>query len=88
MQFLKEFWKGNIIPGETRYRHDELYSKSLQTMEKAEMHLKEVLSEADWKVFSQFSDASQEVSCISDRDSFIEGFRMGAKMMMDVLLEP
>lgn len=88
MQFLKEFWQGNITPGETRYRHDAEYSRALRTMEESEAHLKQILSAEEWQLFRQFADAAQEISAIADCDSFVEGFRMGAKMMMDVLLEP
>lgn len=88
MQFLKEFWLGNISPGETRYRPDAEYTKAVRTMEQSEARLKSSLAEADWIIFRQFVDASQAVSSFSDCDSFMEGFRMGAKMMMDVLLDP
>ena len=88
MQFLKEFWQGNIIPGETRYRHDVEYSKALRTMEESEEQLKQVLPAEEWQLFRQFADAAQEISTAAECDNFMEGFRMGAKMMMDVLLEP
>ena len=50
--------------------------------------MKEYLSEEDWKVFEQFADAEREASCLSDCDNFIDGFRMGVMIMLDVLLEP
>lgn len=53
-----------------------------------EKYMKEHLSEEDWKVFEQFADAEQEASCLSDCDNFIDGFRMGVMIMLDVLLEP
>ena len=48
--------------------------------------MKEHLSDEDWKLFEQFQDAEREVSCLSDCDNFIEGFRMGVMVMLDVLL--
>lgn len=87
MLFLESFWKGEVIPGEGRYCSNRAYSEALQVMEKCEETLKKVLSEEDWKTFQQFADAHQELSDLSDCDNFVEGFRMGAKVMMDVLLE-
>ena len=40
------------------------------------------------RVFEEYAKAELEISCLSDCDNYIEGFRTGAKMMMDVLLEP
>ena len=88
MQFLKDFWMGDISPGETRYRHDREYFKALQIMEESEARLKEVLSEDNWQIFRQFVDAAQKISADAECDNFMEGFRMGAKMMMDVLSDP
>ena len=88
MQFLKEFWMGDISPGETRYPHDREYFKALQIMEESETRLKEALSEDDWKTFRRFADAAQKISANAECDNFMDGFRIGAKMMMDVLVEP
>lgn len=86
MLFLEEFWRGNISPGEKRYRPNSDYSKAFRTMERCEEYMKEHLSEEGWKLFEQFQDAEREVSCLSDCDNFIEGFRMGVMVMLDVLL--
>ena len=88
MLFLREFWMGSLAPGETRYRPDKDYTNAVKTMEQSEAHLKSILSEEDWMTFQQFADAAQKVSSFSECDNFVEGFRMGAKMMMDVLLDP
>lgn len=88
MLFLEEFWNGNISPGEERYHSKKEYSKPWKIMEQCEEELKTRLSKEDWEVFTKYQDAEREVSCVSDSDSFIDGFRMGAKVIMDVLLIP
>ena len=50
--------------------------------------LKEKLDAEGWKTFQQFTKAQMEASSLSDCDSFISGFRLGAKVIMDVLLTP
>ena len=88
MLFLEEFWYGNISPGEEKYRPNSEYSKSLRTMEKCEEQLKEKLDAEGWEVFQEYAKAQMEANSLSDCDSFISGFRIGAKAVMDVLLEP
>ena len=88
MLFLEEFWYGNISPSEERCRPNSEYSKVFREMEKFENLLKEKLDDEGWKNFQQLTKAQMEVSSLSDCDSFISGFRLGAKVIMDVLLTP
>ena len=88
MQILDRFWKGEVAPGERRYQPKEEYSKCFRIMEQCENYLKEHLTEKEWNVFKEFTDAELEVGTLSDCDNFIEGFRMGVMFLMDVLLEP
>ena len=88
MLFLEDFWKGNATPGEKRYRPNSEYSKPYRTMEHSEKYMKEHLDDEALKVFEEFVNADQEINCLSDCDNFIEGFRIGVMMMLDVLLEP
>ncbi len=87
MLFLKEFWKGEISPGETRYHTKEQYSKPFRTMERCERVIKGELSEVGLAAFEEFAQANIDASCVSDCDNFIEGFRMGAKVILDILLK-
>ena len=87
MLFLNKFWKGDASPGERRYHPHAEYAKAYQTMERCDQYMKEHLDPKALKVFEEFVNAGMEVGCLSDCDNFIDGFRMGAKMMMDVLLD-
>ena len=87
MLFLKEFWYGNISPGGERYHDQKEYSKHWKVMEQCENELKEQLSPEAWALFSKYQDAEREVSSVAETDIFIDGFRLGAKVIMDVLLK-
>ena len=84
MLFLKDFWCG-ISPGEGRYHTKEEYQKAYRLMESVEDQLKERLSPEEWALFTQYQDAEGKAGDIEDTDIFIEGFCMGARMMLDVL---
>ena len=85
MLFLEEFWNGNISPGEGRYHSKKEYKEAWKLVEDLEDQLKEQLSSKDWELFTKYQDAERGAGCISDADIFIEGFRMGAMVIMDVL---
>ena len=87
MMFLEKFWKGDTAPGEGRYHPKPEYSKVIQTMEHCEGKLKGCLSEEDFQTFREFAEAALESACMEACDNFIEGFRLGARMMMDVLMD-
>ncbi len=87
MLFLEEFWHGNISPGEGRYHPQKEYRTLLNIMEQCEDHLKAKLSKEDLEVFVKYQDADREYSCLEVGDNFMDGFRMGAKVILDVLLK-
>ena len=85
MLFLDKFWKGEIVPGEERFRPNREHAKAVQTMECCDSTLKANLPTEDYKTFREYADAALNASCAESCDSFVEGFRMGAMLMMDVL---
>ena len=87
MFFLEKFWKGDIAPGEGRYQPRKDYSKSIQIMERCDDVLKAHLSQEDYQIFREYAEASVAAGCTESRDNFIDGFRFGAQMMMDVLTD-
>ena len=87
MLFLEDFWNGNISPGEGRYHARTEYKEVWRLVEKLEDQLKEQLSAEDWELFTQYQEAEAKAGDIEDSDIFIEGFRMGARVILDVLLK-
>ena len=88
MMFLKKFWSGDIAPGEERYHNSEEYAKSYKVMERCEAFLAGHLDTDCKRVFQEFADAAQEASAMGCCDNFIDGFRMGALLMADILMTP
>ena len=87
MQFLKDFWYGNISPGEGRYHSKKEYKDAWRLVESMEDKLKEQLSPEDWELFTKYQEAEDKAGDIESTDIFIEGFRMGALIIIDVLLK-
>ena len=87
MFFLDKFWNGDIAPGEGRYQPRKDHSKAIETMERCNETLKAHLSQEDYELFREYAEASVAAGCTETRDNFIDGFRLGARMMMDVLID-
>ena len=87
MMFLDKFWKGEIGPGEGRHHTSEEYARNYKAMEQCETFLMGHLDKECLPVFHEFRDAAQEASALGCCDNFIDGFRLGARMMMDVLMD-
>ena len=87
MFFLDKFWKGEIAPGEGRFHPSREYSAALKTMERCDELLKSRLTPEDYKTFREYAEACFVVGGAESCDNFVEGFRLGAQMMLDVLAD-
>ena len=87
MQILEELYVGDVRPGERSFKRNSQYARALNESADAADRLIAVLSEEQKKLFEEFMDAQREVSVFTDAETFIYGFRLGAKIMMDVLLD-
>lgn len=85
MLILEKLWKGDVAPGERCHISKEEYSKSYAAMVDSEEYLRKHLTGEALQQFQQFRDAELKLSRLSDFNSFAEGFRLGALLMLDVL---
>ena len=79
-QTLEQLWYGNIRPfAEARCDAPEM-DELLQKFEKSRDALCSTLTDEQKTLFLTYDDISEEISAIGERESFICGFRLGAKM--------
>lgn len=82
---LEELWYGNLSPNDgsrgvskemkeimksIAYCHDDLYS---------------TLNDEQKKKLEKFSDSYADLSDISERETFVYAFRLGAKIVLEIL---
>ncbi len=85
MYVLDELWRGEITPSERGYRKDSHYAElARQANETAGIFYQE-LSEVGKKAYDAHSTQESKLADISECDSFIRGFRLGARMILDVV---
>ena len=87
MLLLEKLWKGEIAPCEGRFHPNREYSAAMKTMERCDGILKSRLTPEDYKTFREYAEACFVVCGAESCYNFIEGFRMGAQMMLDVLMD-
>lgn len=87
MQILEELYVGDVRPGERSFKRNSQYGRALNESADAADRLIAVLSDEQKKLFEEYMDAQREVIVLTDAETFIYGFRTGAKIMMDVLMD-
>ena len=85
MYVLEDLWGGKVNP--QRGFPSKQYARAMQKLASCGEKLLVVLNEEERKLFEEYVDDQLEVSIIADCASFIDGFRLGAKIILDVLTE-
>lgn len=87
MQVLEDLYMGNSHPSERRFKKGSQYSRALNEVVKAGDALNGTLTEKQKEQFEAYMTAQREVNMLTDCETFLYAFRLGAKIMMDVLAE-
>lgn len=82
---MEKFWYGNIQPNEQDVVSNSKLAKLLKLVAKNEENLTPMLSEDAKAVFEKLKDSQDELSSMNERDSFVLGFRLGARFMLEVM---
>ena len=87
MQVLEELYMGDIHPSERSFKKGSQYAKALNEAVKAGDALIGTLTEKQKEQFEAYMTAQREVNVLTDCETFCYAFKLGAKIMMDVLTE-
>ena len=83
---IEEFYYGNIEPQELSTEITPKLKKKLSVLVKKEEELTEMLPEKEKELFTNYVLAYNEFSSIGNSDSFISGFRLGARFTYDTFI--
>ena len=87
MHVLEDLYLGDIRPNERFFKRNSQYAKALDEVVKVGDALTASLNEEEKKLFEDFMDAQREVTVLTDCETFCYAFKLGAKIMMDVLTD-
>ena len=88
MNMLEEFYYGNINPQEKFFKRETEYAKFVRIVSDNEEKLTAYLTGEEQHLFSQLMNAQSEILDVEARERFIEGWKLGAKFMLDTFLVP
>ena len=85
--FIEDFYYGNIEPQEISTELRTELKKKLDSLSRAEEQLASKLTDEEKELFIKYASQSSEFLCVSNADSFIAGFRLGARFTYDTFIE-
>ncbi len=86
MNFIEEFYYGNINPQARSSDQNPKVQKDMQTLNESEDFLTDKLSGEEKRRFINYVDAWATVNGESNLDCFITGFRLGAQFAFDTFV--
>ena len=87
MRILEEFWYGNIEPTEYDTSASKEYKEVLHLITRNEEKLQAAMTDEQKELFSRYTDAVREVSDLAECLLFQNSFKLGARMMLEVMEE-
>ncbi|MBR0160425.1 MAG: hypothetical protein IJQ02_03900 [Oscillospiraceae bacterium] len=87
MQVLEDLYLGDVRPSDRSFKRNSQYAKALDEVVKAGEALTDGLTEEQKELFEDYMTAQREVNVLTDCETFCMAFKLGAKIMLDVLTE-
>ena len=85
MNTIQDLYYGRISPYEMSISATPEYQKLKALATQNEDLLRETLSDQQKELLEKLTECITDISSISERDMFIAGFRLGVKLMIDVM---
>lgn len=87
MRILEEFWYSNIEPTEYDTSSCKEYREVLQLITRNEEKLLATMTDEQKDLFSRYTDCVRELQTMMDCLLFQNGFKLGAKIMLEFMEE-
>lgn len=85
--FIEDFYYGNIEPQECTTELTAKVKKSLSDLAGKEEQLTSILTDKEKELFLSYVKTYTNFSSLCNADSFIAGFRLGARFTYDAFIE-
>ena len=87
MYVLDKLWRGDLTPSEKFVRQDSEYRNKQLHMNQIADQITEKLDQKGQALFREYLISQMELQYMEDQETFIEGFRMGAGLILDVVTD-
>ncbi|MGN1420598.1 MAG: DUF6809 family protein [Eubacterium sp.] len=85
MDILEDLYYGNLFPNEKCAKLNDEMKELLGLLNRNEEKLTSTLSDEQKETFEKYKDCNQEISEIVERNAFLNGFRLGARIIIEVV---
>ena len=85
--FIEDFYYGNIEPQECTTELTAKVKKSLSDLASKEEQLTSILADKEKELFLSYVKTYTNFSSLCNADSFIAGFRLGARFTYDTFID-
>jgi len=85
MSILEELYNGNINPSEKYIKNGSAYQKLNKQLTEQIYELMTLLNNEEKLLFEKIGDNISALNYISEKERFIEGFRIGVHMMWEII---
>ena len=87
MNILEALWFGNISPWERPFKKDSAYAELLALVIRHQDDLLSRLNDEEKEIFEKYSECSNEMHDLTEREAFVKGFTIGAQIVIAVLTD-
>lgn len=87
MNTLEDLYYGNLFPHEKCAKLDDEMKELLGLLNRNEEKLTTTLSDEQKETLEKYKDCNQEISEICEREAFLNGFRLGARIIIESVNE-
>lgn len=84
---LEELWYGNVYPQEQSTEHNSDIKELISLMGKNREILSSALTAEQNLTLEKYDDCLNEMNSIIEKEVFAYGFRLGGKLMLEVLTD-
>lgn len=85
MDILENLYYGNLFPHEKCAKLDDEMKELNGLLNRNEEKLTATLSDEQKETFEKCKDCNREISEICERNAFLNGFRLGARIIIEVV---
>ncbi len=84
-EILKDFYYGNIAPFEAPTPSNSPLRKLVSRLAEYEAALAGLPDEENRQLIKDYADVHEQISSITAEESFVQGFRLGVRLMAECL---
>lgn len=84
---LEELWYGNVAPFEQCNSYDDEMKELIALISQHRKELDKVFTEKQKEIFENLMDCSNELDGKFEKQAFLYGFRLGARLVIDAMTE-